>query len=75
MNLNPCCRSQLSTDLIGDPLGIVLEHLLKVRREQVHQISLSVEFEAERHDLTGEAIASEQCLHAVALHLPGEHVA
>lgn len=43
--------------------------------EENTEILLTVQFKAEGHDLTGEAIASEQSLHAVPLDLSIEHVA
>lgn len=42
-----------------------LEHLLDERHEQFPQVALAIEAEAVGHDLAGQAVAAEECLHAV----------
>lgn len=72
------CKARVEgheTNLITDAFTVLLKHPLKVGREEISQVLLSVEFEAEGHDLTREAIAPEQGLHAVSLDLSVEHVA
>ena len=69
-----CDQSNISpgvVNLVGHlRLLLQVEHLLYERGEQVAQVPLAIEAEAVGHDLAGQAVATEQRLHAVRhLHL------
>ena len=59
-------------DLVGDALLVAVKHVHDERVEQLPQVALAVDLEAEGHDLTGQTVAAEQSLHTVRdLHLEG----
>ena len=68
-------HTPLRIDLVGDFLRVGVEHVHDEWVQELAQVALAVDLEAERHDLAGEAVAAEERLHAVGdLHLFGEHV-